>query len=151
MKNNKGITLTSLIIYILAMLILSGTIMMLTNYFYKNFNELSINEKTSSEYTEFTSYLSNDLSAKNISNVFSGEDNQITIKFNNNEIHKYFLVDNNIYYQEIKENEVKTQFSLCNKVEDMVVTLERNTVKITIKFDDKNTYDKIYSFEKNNN
>ena len=48
MKNNKGITLTSLIIYIIGMLIVIATIATLTSFFYKNVNINEI-EKVSTE------------------------------------------------------------------------------------------------------
>ena len=68
MKNNKGITLTSLIIYVIGMTIMVGTIATLTSFFYKNINIGSINNDTT-QYTKFSSIFSEEINRKDNSVV----------------------------------------------------------------------------------
>ena len=57
MKNNKGITLTSLIIYVTGMMIVVVTIATLTSFFYKNVNVGNISKDTT-QYTQFSNIFS---------------------------------------------------------------------------------------------
>ena len=54
MKNDKGITLTSLIIYVIGMAIAVATITTLISYFSKNVKIETMGDSTA-EYTKFTS------------------------------------------------------------------------------------------------
>ena len=54
MKSNKGITLTSLIIYVIGLTIMVATIATLTTFFYKNIDAGDINTDTT-QYTKFSS------------------------------------------------------------------------------------------------
>lgn len=55
MKKNNGITMTSLIIYIIGMLIILGTLANLTSFFYKNIKIEDIQKDTTTQYTKFSS------------------------------------------------------------------------------------------------
>lgn len=54
MRNNRGITLTSLIIYVIGMVIVVSIISTLTAFFYKNIDIAGIDD-TTSQYTKFSS------------------------------------------------------------------------------------------------
>lgn len=54
MKNQKGITLTSLVIYIIGMVVVIGIVANLTTFFYKNINKID-DSNISTDYTKFTS------------------------------------------------------------------------------------------------
>ena len=64
MKSERGITLVSLIVYVIVMLIVVTIISVLTTYFYTNVQ--SSNEKYSylGEYTKFNSYFSEEVNKK---------------------------------------------------------------------------------------
>lgn len=64
MKNSKGITLTSLIIYIIGMLIVVSVISTLTTFFSKNINIGDINNNTM-QYTKFSSVFLEEINTKN--------------------------------------------------------------------------------------
>ena len=64
MKSNKGITLTSLIIYVIGLTIMVATIATLTTFFYKNIDAGDINNDTT-QYTKFSSVFSNEINRKN--------------------------------------------------------------------------------------
>ena len=65
MKNNKGITLTSLIIYIIGMLIVIATIATLTSFFYKNVNINEIEKVSTEQFTEFSNIFSKEINKAN--------------------------------------------------------------------------------------
>ena len=64
MKSEKGITLTSLIIYIIAMAIVIGIVATITNYFYNNIDGLTDRTESSKSYTTFNSYFVNEITQK---------------------------------------------------------------------------------------
>ena len=64
MKNNKGITLISLIIYIIILSVVVGTTSTLIKYFYANTEETVISKKTSSQYSRFVTYLTDDVNSR---------------------------------------------------------------------------------------
>ena len=55
MKNNRGITLTSVIIYVIGLIVVVGTISTITTYFYKNIKVDEINDDSNTQYTQFSS------------------------------------------------------------------------------------------------
>ena len=63
MKNNKGITLTSLIIYVIGMIIAIATITTLISYFSKNVKLETLGDSTA-EYTKFSSIFSDETNKK---------------------------------------------------------------------------------------
>ena len=64
MKSNKGMSVTSLIIYVIVFTVVVGTSAMLVKFFYRNSNEILIASNTSSKYTRFLNYISNDLNSR---------------------------------------------------------------------------------------
>lgn len=64
MKSNKGITLASLVIYVIAMSIVVATIATLTSYFYNNVDELNSDTHSAIAYTEFNTYFSKEINTK---------------------------------------------------------------------------------------
>ena len=103
MKNNKGITLTSLIIYVIGMVIVVATISTLTSYFYKNINIEAISDDSATQYTKFSSIFLDEINKTSntvidcqtlqedenkISYIIFSSGNQYTYKSENNSIYK---------------------------------------------------------------
>lgn len=65
MKFQKGITLISLTIYLIAMVIIIAVITVITGYFYKNVDISNENEEINKQYTRFNSYFSEEVNRKN--------------------------------------------------------------------------------------
>ena len=96
MKTNKGITLTSLVIYVIAMVIVVTTISTISSYFYNNIDDVNSETDSSMAYTEFNMYFTQEINTKEnypvlVSDgaeyiVFSKTGNQYTFK--NNAIYK---------------------------------------------------------------
>ena len=99
MKNNKGITLTSLIIYVIGMTIMVATIATLTSFFYKNIDIGSISNDTT-QYTKFSSIFSEEINRNNnsvidcksltdgVSYIIFSSGNQYTFNENSKSIYK---------------------------------------------------------------
>ena len=102
MKDSKGITLTSLIIYVIGMLIVVSIISTLTSFFYKNVNIGNINNDTT-QFTKFSSIFSDEINRVNnsvlecrvleengfkVSYIIFSSGNQYTFKSENKAIYK---------------------------------------------------------------
>ncbi len=66
MKKERGITLISVIIYVIALLVVVGLISTLTGYFYKNVNVSTENSELTTQFTKFNSYFTSEVNEKNI-------------------------------------------------------------------------------------
>lgn len=64
MKSNKGMTLISLLIYLIVLLVVIGTISLIIKYFYKNIDETVISSDTSDQYSRFVAYMSSDINSR---------------------------------------------------------------------------------------
>lgn len=64
MKSNKGMTLISLLIYLIVLLVVIGTMSLIIKYFYKNMDETVISSDTSDQYSRFIAYISSDINSR---------------------------------------------------------------------------------------
>ena len=136
MKSNSGITLTSLIIYVIGMTIVVGTIATLTSFFFKNIDIKSINDNGTTQYTKFSSLFLEETNkmnnrvidcktteedGKKVSYIVFSTGNQFTFKQENNSIYK---------------NKVK----VCDNVEDcdFSYTFVNSMYNIKVNFKNKN-------------
>lgn len=150
MRKNQGITVTSLVVYIISLLVLVGTMSTIAKYFYNNLDEVTIENKTSTEYIEFSNYITNDINSSNIENVFIAEDEKkVTIKFSDFSWHRYQIEENAIYYVEIKDNQQIKKIKLCENIneENSNFTLTNKILQIEVQFNDENTYIASYTIK----
>ena len=139
MKNNKGITLTSLVIYIIGLVVLVGTMATLTRYFYNNLDQTTLENKVSKEYTEFTNYITNDINSNKIENVFIREEGkEVLIKFIDYKSHKYTFTEDSIYYVEIKDNQELKRVRLSKDVDNVNSLFSLNSKVLGVKVQFKN-------------
>lgn len=102
MKDNRGITLTSLIIYVIGMVIVVSLIATLTTFFYKNVNVDNISKDTT-QYTKFSNLFLDEINKKDndiveckttedhgqkISYIIFSDGNQYTYKAENKSVYK---------------------------------------------------------------
>lgn len=102
MKNNKGITLISIIIYVIGMVIVVSIISTLTSFFYNNIDTTDITNNTA-QYTKFSSIFLEEVNKQNnavvecktivengfkVSYIIFLSGNQYTFKKENNAIYK---------------------------------------------------------------
>ncbi len=114
MKSNKGITLTSLIIYIIGMIIVLATIANLTSFFYKNINIQDANYDSTTQYTKFASLFLNET---------NNDNNYIidckTITENNVKLSYIVFANGNQYTYTNENNSIyKNNIKICENVED---------------------------------
>lgn len=114
MKNNRGITLTSLIIYLIGMVIVIGIIATLTSFFYKNINIQDIYYDTTTQYTKFSSIFSDEINTENnfVIDCKTSMDNGIKISyiiFSSGNQYTFNSENNSIYKNKIK---------ICENVDD---------------------------------
>ena len=127
MKSNKGITIISLLIYLIVLTIVIGTISTLMRYFYNNEKESYIAENSSGQYARLIAYITDDVNSGKITNVeVSTSDIQLT--YNDNSIHQYQYIDGKIY------NIIGTnkKIEICSDVTSALFEYDSTNNKITI-------------------
>ena len=116
LKSCKGITLTSLVIYVIVLMIVIALMSGFSGYFNKNINQITIKEENNEQFTRFLAYLTKDINNENINFAKTGQENDIEyiiIKFEENEEHQYLYKKDSIYYiNEAKNKKVR----ICNNV-----------------------------------
>ncbi len=121
MKNEKGITLGSLVIYIIAFTLTLALLAMMSNYIYGNIKNIS-NEKTNlEEFNKFnTSFVADIKQSDNaiIENKDIGTDEEeISIQLSNGEVYTWIKKDNSIYKNKFKIAKNILDFS-AEKIEE---------------------------------
>lgn len=132
MKNNKGITLTSLIIYVTGMMIVVVTIATLTSFFYKNIDAKEINNDTT-QYTKFSSMMAEEINR--------GNNSIVDCKALSNGISYIIFSSGNQYtFNENSKSIYKGNVKICDNVElcDFSYTYEDSKYKIKIDFKTSN-------------
>lgn len=148
MKNNKGVTLASLTIYVIGLLVLVGTMAMITKYFYNNFDKIAIDDNASKDYAKLNNYLSNDINSGNVENAMASDDgSMLTVKLNNFVSHRYKFEDNSIFYLEIKDNQVDKKITICNNVKSCNFTVINKVINLNLVFNAKNSYNTSYTIK----
>ena len=111
MKSEKGITLTSLVIYIVLLLMVVAILSNVSKYFYSNTSYISDMGKYTAEFNKFNMYFIEDV--KNNSNLYSIEQDKIV--FEDGTIYTYY--ENTIYRNKV---ELCTNINSCefNKKEE---------------------------------
>lgn len=134
MKENHGITMTSLVIYIVGLVIVIGIMATFTGHFYQNVDDVVITQNADEEYSKFLAYLTNDANSENLEFVQSGVNGQtcIILKFKDGQEHQYIYQNNKIYYLSIDEQEEK-KIILCSDV-SVINVFDYSEEKINIDF-----------------
>ena len=140
MKSNRGVTLTSLVIYIIGLTIVIALMGLISNYFYQNITEVTIKQNADEQYSKFLAYLTKDANSDNLVYVqtgVNGEDN-IIFRFDNQIEHQYIVKDSNIYYINVENNNEK-KIVLCENVSSSkFFNYSDNKLEINFKINDKN-------------
>ena len=109
MKSQKGITLVTVTIYIIAMTVAVAIMTVISGYFYKNVDITNSSLDPLTEYTKFTGFFSDEVNHSNIE-VLGCEENYIV--FSNNVQYTFIEANNGIYRNKVKicRNVEKCQF-----------------------------------------
>lgn len=122
MKNQKGITLTSLVIYVGVMIIILGVVSTIITQFYQNTTLMQANTDEIIEFNKFNTYFLKEVKSKGNAIDLVDENGTYILFTSGNS----FLFDNNkIYYNNIE---------ICDDVESakFEVLDEKNTEVITV-------------------
>lgn len=125
MKGQKGITLTSLTVYIIVMTIVISVVAFISTYFYKNVDSLSNDINPLTEYTKFNSFFSDEVNHNNIK-ILECKDN-------------YVVFDNGIQYMYVLENKAiyRNQVKIAQDIEmcDFKYTIKnaKDVITVTMK------------------
>lgn len=132
MKNDKGVTMISLITYIIGFTIIIALIANLTTYFYKNVNVSDINNDTT-QYTKFSSLFTEEINNKNNSVI---DCKPIT----NGVSYIIFSSGNQYTFDESSKSIYKNNVKICNNVDicDFLCTFVDSKYKIKVSFKSSN-------------
>ncbi len=170
MKDQKGITLISLTIYIISLTFIIAILATVTTFFYKNVKDTQNDIEPLTEFTSFNSYFSQDINNSNIKlqdigeKTIEGQNNEYEyITLNNVNLEnedsmkyiKYIYVENDkSIYRDIgkDEDENRATMKICRGVENCKFSqelIENNKIKVNIEITigDKN---QTYSYTLNN-
>lgn len=139
MKSDKGVTLSSVIIYVIVLLVVIGTVSTLTGYLYKNTDELVVSNNSQTQYTRFIQYLTQDTNSTQISSVTtsSNDKNSVEILLNNGEIHQYIYSGREINYIITNiQGEIEKNITLCGNIDECEFEFSSNILNTTIKIND---------------
>jgi len=139
-KSEKGITLTSLIIYIVLLLVAIGTLSIISQHFYSNTSYITDMGKYVSEFNKFNMYFIEDV--KNNSDLYSISENKIV--FADGTIYTYS--EQSIYRNkvEICSNIYSCMFEQKEQINDKNFAKKIVNVKLKIQgsklFESENDY-----------
>jgi len=122
MKSEKGITVTSIMIYIIALTVVVILIGRLTTYFYKNVHEVSISTGADAEYTKFNSYFTDEINLEGNTIDLCQKD---IIAFSKNET-QYRFQNGSIYRNKVKiaKNVETCEFFYDEETKDIYVNMK---------------------------
>lgn len=136
MKSDKGVTTSSVIIYVIAMMIVIGIIATITSFFYTNVMNTKDNSDNISEMTKFNMYFLEEVKNENNS-IINISDTSILFKTGN----MFTFMDNSIYFNKIK---------ICENVKEMKFSEEdinnKKIIKVLIVSGDIMEYTKNVSY-----
>ena len=130
MKSEKGMTMLSVIVYVVALVIVVGVISMVTTYFYNNIDTIGRNIEPSQEYVKFNSFFTSDINGKNNKVLECGENTpeETYIVFKNGEQYTYDAGSKAVYRNKVK---------ICEAIESITFTYaiesSKEVVKVSLK------------------
>lgn len=136
MKSEKGVAITSIMIYIIALTVVVILIGRIITYFYKNINNVEENTLANAEYLMFNSYFTDEINiegnevalCENNYIVFSKTQNQYT--YQNDSIYRGKVkIAKDIEFCEFYYNEENKEISVNMKIEDKYYSSTYTVVK----------------------
>ena len=130
MKSEKGITLISLTVYIIAMLVVLGILAVISRYFYSNMSDAKENVEPYTEYTAFNSYFTDEINHEGIQVLECEKD--------------HIVFSNGVQYTFIEENEgiYKDKVKICRGVKKCEFSYElkdgKSTITVNLNFGKEN-------------
>lgn len=133
MKSQKGVTLISLTVYVIVLLVVVVTLSTISGYFFSNYNKASKKVPVLTEYTKFTSYISQEVNKSNIRILLCETNTNVSGKKTS-----YIVFSNKVQYTFVEENKsiYQNKVKICRNVEDCSFSTnpEKTQITINIKF-----------------
>lgn len=128
MKSQKGVTLISLTIYVIAMVTIVAIVTVISGFFYTNMEGASNTINPLTEYTKFNSFFTDEVNHSNIKILDCGEN---YVVFDNGVQYTYISENKGIYRNKVKiANEVQScsfEYKIKNGKSVVTVTLQIGT------------------------
>ena len=127
MKSQKGMALTSIIVYIIIMLVAMSIISIITSFFYNNVDETGKNVEPSQEYTRFNRFFTEDINKENAKISECSEAGDYIIFSDGTQ---YTFKNNNIYRGKVLicQNIAEVKFSYTSGEEE-----NKDVINVTYK------------------
>lgn len=130
MKNNKGITLVELTLYIMLLLIVIGVLTTINNFVFKNMNILKENSRYAAAFDKFNSYFVGDV--KNNKHVVTTTDSSnLIITFEDGTNYIYDSKSKDIYRKKIKIATNVSAFTISKKT-IIINNIEKEILSVNI-------------------
>lgn len=132
MKKEKGVTLISLIIYVLLMTFVVAAVTAITASFNNNLSQVDQNSKSSVAFSKFNMYFLNDIKAKKAKIVSNTTDSIEISYFDNNGVSQtasYTFKSGGLYRNKVK---------ICDNVKNVNITADETSGVITVYIQIKN-------------
>ena len=140
MKSNRGVTLTSLIIYIIGLIIIVGILNTFVGYFFHNINEVVLKDNSQEQYLNFLAYLTKDTNSDKITSLqVSTDGTYVIMKFEDNIQHQYIYKNEKIYYLVILNDTVEKKITLCKsafKVSEKIFDYQDGNIQVNFKLNE---------------
>lgn len=141
MRKDTGITLTSLLIYIIVMTIVIGVIASISTFFYHNVDTIAQDTDNSKEFTKFNSYFTQEVNETNNKPVKTGinGDQHYLLLSNGNQ---YTFVNGAIYLNKIR---------ICKNIKQCTFNIDTENNRVTVNFIADDNFEKTttYTFNRN--
>ena len=135
MKEQKGVTLVSLTVYVIVMAIVIGVLATITTFFYKNIDETNAEIDPITEYTTFNSYFSDEVNHPNIKIVKCGS--------NEDNSQNYIIFSNGVQYTFVPGNKgiYRNTVKICRNIEKCTFEekIENGKSIVVVNFESGNT------------
>lgn len=130
MKEEKGITLLSLITYIIVLLLVISVVTLVSNFLMNNMNELQSDSKDISEINKFDLSFLTDIKQERVSVYRIGENGEfIILEYPDGRDVQYIYDENAIY--RIENNQEKRKIS--SNIETFKINAEGNKISLVLK------------------
>lgn len=125
MKSQKGVTLISLTVYIIALTLVITIVAVISGVFYKNVKNVNQTINPNTEYSKFNASFTEEINNKDIRILEYSDD---YIVFNDNVQYMYVEGNKGIYRNKVK---------ICKEIEsckfENIIENGKNIIKVTIK------------------
>lgn len=131
MKNEKGVTLAVLVIYVIVFSITITLLASLSNYIYGNLDNINSEQVSSEEFNKFNTYFLDDVKKSKTAEVKDGnESGDIVIKLESGSVYTYKKTEKAIYKNKEKVAINIVNFTAKNSTDS---TSGKKIIDVTIK------------------